>query len=104
MPKPTLVPEDNHTEHEAIECMLEGLKDWRPDLNYPESHSDMEACFRGLFVMFQVKRRSKPRPLRFPCVECDGLGYLNIKPDSAGIKSSVACKTCGGKKYSEQKL
>lgn len=30
---------------------------WRPDLPYPESHSDMQGAVRGLLRMFKVERR-----------------------------------------------
>jgi hypothetical protein len=33
----------------VIAAMLAGLRSWRPDLDYPQSFSDMQACVRGLF-------------------------------------------------------
>jgi len=44
-------------ESNIIETLLAGHKEWRPDLAYPESHSDMQGAVRGLLRMFEVKRR-----------------------------------------------
>jgi len=49
---------------DVIETLLESHKRWRPDLSYPESHSDMLGAVMGLFEMFEVKRR--PLPFRIP--------------------------------------
>ena len=57
MPKPRLKPPLDTLESQVIETLLAGLKEWRPDLNYPESHSDMQGCVRALLRMFEVKRR-----------------------------------------------
>ena len=50
MPKPTLTPGLDALEYELIVAMKRGLKRWRPDLSYPESYSDMQACARGIIT------------------------------------------------------
>lgn len=63
MPKPPLAKEeDRATERHMIETALAGLKRWRPDLDFPQSYSDMEACVRALMTMFDVRRRPLPEP------------------------------------------
>lgn len=57
MPKAPLVPHLATLEGELIETLLAGLHQWRPDLNYPASHSDMQSAVRALLTMYQVKRR-----------------------------------------------
>jgi len=53
-----LLKEPFHTlENEIIETLIAGHHEWRPDLSYPESYSDMQAAVRGLLRMFEVKRR-----------------------------------------------
>lgn len=44
-------------ESDIIATLIAGHKKWRPDLAYPESHSDMQAAVRGLIRMYDVKRR-----------------------------------------------
>jgi hypothetical protein len=58
MSKPRLKPEYAMLECDIIDTLLGGLKEWRPDLSYPESHSDMQGCVRALLRMYQVKRRA----------------------------------------------
>ena len=36
---------------------MAGHHQYRPDLSYPESHSDMSAAVRALLRMYEVKRR-----------------------------------------------
>lgn len=57
MPKPHLLPEYAALEREIIETFLAGHHEWRPDLPYPESHSDMSGGARALMRMFEIKRR-----------------------------------------------
>lgn len=57
MPKPTLQEPYRTLENQMIETALAGLKEWRPDLSYPESASDMQGCMRALLTMFEIKRR-----------------------------------------------
>jgi hypothetical protein len=96
MPKPFLHPDDERLEVDAVETMLAGLKEWRPDLNYPESHSDMQACFRAVLRMFELKRRPLPRPLRLRCPDCEGtkLCYLKAEP---GFVEKRTCPRCHGR-------
>jgi hypothetical protein len=63
MPKPTLKEPFRTLEGDMIETMVAGLKEWRPDLDYPQSHSDFQGCVRGLFRMFDIKRLPLPRDL-----------------------------------------
>ena len=57
MPKPTLKEPVQSLTHDMIETMLAGLHEWRPDLAYPESHSDMQGCVRALLRMYKIERR-----------------------------------------------
>ena len=57
MSKSRLKPPMDQLESNIIETLLAGHKEWRPDLAYPESHSDMQGAVRGLLRMFEVKRR-----------------------------------------------
>lgn len=57
MPKPRLADHLERLEADIIETLLAGHHEWRPDLAYPESHSDMQGAVRGLLKMFEVKRR-----------------------------------------------
>lgn len=65
MPKRTLKPELAQLERDIIETLIAGHKEWRPDLHYPESHSDMQAAVRGLMRMFKVERRALPYELEY---------------------------------------
>ena len=65
MPKPTLSTEQAVLERELIEPMLAGLKEWRSDLDYPESHSDMQACARAVMRMFNITRAALPNELKY---------------------------------------
>ena len=57
MAKPMLKPEYAKLESEIIQTFLAGHHEWRPDLDYPESHSDMAGGVRALLRMFEIKRR-----------------------------------------------
>lgn len=65
MPKRRLKEEVRILEDQIIETLLAGHKEWRPDLSYPESHSDMQGAVRGLLRMFEVKRRPLPKELEY---------------------------------------
>ncbi len=90
MPKPPLVPELALLEHEIIQTMTAGLHQWRSDLSYPASYSDMQACVRGLLVMFDVKRRPLPEPLPSPCEFCKGTEEW--RQDEVTVKKCPKCK------------
>lgn len=102
MPKPFLKAEDSLLESQIIETMLAGLKLWRPDLSYPESHSDMQGCVRALMSCFEVKRRPLPTPLRVLCHECDGIGHF-IKIES-GCRHLTTCVRCNGRGHFPSEL
>jgi len=57
MPKPTLTPQYQDLCDEIIKTFLAGHHQWRPDLGYPESHSDMMGGAHALIRMFEIKRR-----------------------------------------------
>lgn len=57
MSKPTLKEPFYTLEGQIIDTLLAGHHEWRPDLAYPESHSDMAGAVRGLLRMYDVKRR-----------------------------------------------
>jgi hypothetical protein len=57
MAKSRLKAPMDQLESDIIETLIAGHKEWRPDLPYPESHSDMQGAVRGLLRMFEVKRR-----------------------------------------------
>lgn len=57
MAKSSMKPEFNILEKQILETFLAGHKEARPDLSYPESHSDMQSGIRALIVMFDIKRR-----------------------------------------------
>lgn len=84
MPKPTMLEADEKLERDIIETMLAGLKQWRPDLQYPESYSDTQGCVRALLMMFSIERRALVKPLRLKCPDCEGLGHLvtRLDPDT----------------------
>lgn len=52
-------------ENDMIETMKAGLHEWRSDLSWPESYSDMQACVRGVLRMFNVERRPLPVDLEY---------------------------------------
>ena len=47
---------------DIIETLLAGHHVARPDLRYPESHSDMTWAVIGLLQKYDVKLRPLPRP------------------------------------------
>lgn len=57
MAKRSLIPQQAQLESDIIETLIAGHKEWRPDLSYPQSHSDMQGAVRGLLRMFDIKRR-----------------------------------------------
>ena len=98
MPKPSLSPPYDALERDIIETLLAGLKEWRPDLAHPESHSDMQGCVRALLVMYDVKRRPLPLKLPSPCPDCEGLGQFTRM--EGGVPYRTTCPKCEyGKVY-----
>lgn len=57
MSKRSLKKPMDQLESDIIATLIAGHKEWRPDLAYPQSHSDMEGAVRGLLRMFKVERR-----------------------------------------------
>lgn len=57
MAKPRLGEIETLIESTLIAWMKDGLEKWRPDLDYPESYSDMQACARG--IMSGLRELSK---------------------------------------------
>lgn len=43
-----------------VETMTAGLKEWRSDLEYPESHSDWRSCIDAVMRKYDVKLRPIP--------------------------------------------
>lgn len=97
MPKPFLIEEDSILERNIIETLIAGLHEWRNDLSYPESYSDMQACVRGLMKMYEIIRRPIAVPLRIKCHFCNGIGDF-IKFEGS-MKLSETCKECKGYGY-----
>lgn len=52
-------------EGQIIDTMLAGHHEWRPDLAYPESHSDMQSGVRALLRRFEIKLRPIDKPLTY---------------------------------------
>lgn len=57
MPKPDLKPKYNQLQFDIIKTMLAGLNEWRSDLQFPESGSDMQACVHALLREYKIERR-----------------------------------------------
>jgi hypothetical protein len=57
MAKPLMKPEFEQLKADLTETMIAGLHEWRADLSYPQSHSDLQACLMAVFRMFEIKRR-----------------------------------------------
>lgn len=67
--------------HQIIETMLAGNGG-----KYPESHSDMNYCVRGLLKMYDVKRR--PLAIDLPYAD-------EAVEHSAQADTETTCPTCG---------
>jgi len=65
MPKPFLKEPDATLEMQLIETMLAGFHEWRPDLDYPESHSDMQGCARAIMRRYDIKTRPLDKELEY---------------------------------------
>jgi hypothetical protein len=62
MPKPTFQPVFHKIESKLIEILVRGHHRWRPDLNYPESHSDMQGAVRELMAVLNIKEIPEDLP------------------------------------------
>ena len=65
MAKPTLAEPFHTLEGELLETFMAGHKSYRPDLSYPQSHSDVIAGIRAIMTMFEIKRSPLPVELKF---------------------------------------
>ena len=98
MPKPRLIDEEAKLEGDLIDTLFAGLKEWRPDLSFPESYSDMSGCARAIMRMFEIKRRPLAVNLKIRCSYCDGTGSFNRLIDDRLLNKDT-CTKCGGKGY-----
>lgn len=98
MSKPQLIDEDSKLEHELIQTFIAGHKEWRPDLPYPESHSDMQAGIRALLKMFKIERRPIAEPLKIKCGYCKGLREFTTEVEKHHFQTKK-CDECKGKGY-----
>jgi hypothetical protein len=96
-----LIEEDARLEHEIIETFLAGHKEWRPDLHYPESHSDMQGGVRALLRMYKIERRAIAAPLRLKCPECNGVGKF-VWITGPNERKEETCKKCSGKRFIQE--
>ncbi len=88
MAKPTL-KEALRTQCEMIETMLAGLHEWRPDLKYPESHSDMQRCVRALLRVYKVERRHVAIYLEYAEVERRLNEYPKLKKATDALSADL---------------
>jgi hypothetical protein len=66
MPKPGLKSvAETLLVNDIIETLIAGHKQWRPDLSYPESHSDMTGAVYGLLSKYEIKLRPLPKFLEY---------------------------------------
>jgi len=103
MSKPDIREPYRSLEEDLFATMKVGLKEWRPDLNFPESYSDFQGCIRALFRMFEIKRR--PLAIRMeeilePEPRCPWCG-ISLKGQacvySGNDSTFVLCDSCGKK-------
>lgn len=67
--KPALRPPFDQLAGDLIATILGGFHEWRPDLNYPQSHSDMQGGVMAVLRKYDVKLR--PVPLDRSEIEVD---------------------------------
>lgn len=60
MPKPPLKAKFSRLEDDIIETLIAGHQQYRPDLPYPQSHSDLSGGVRALMRRFDIKPRAIP--------------------------------------------
>jgi len=93
MPNPPLREPFATLSRDLLAAMVAGLHDWRPDLNYPESHSDMQACVLGILSRFELTPRVAPLDLKDMIRSrdaaewggsSDALGDVGTKPNGDG--------------------
>jgi hypothetical protein len=97
MAKPAL-REPFHTIMENIaQAMVDGLHNWRPDLSYPESYSDMQGCILELMSRFELLPRRVP--LKLADMVADGVAAprcgccgQDVEPTQRGRRCRLAQK------------
>lgn len=60
MSKPSLREPFATLEGDLAETMIAGLHEYRHDLDYPESHSDLAGCIRAVLRKYDIKLRPVP--------------------------------------------
>ena len=60
MPKPFLREPYATIAADLASTMIAGLKEWRRDLDYPQSHSDLRGCIDAVLRKYDVKLREVP--------------------------------------------
>ena len=60
MPKSRLQEPYRTLEGDLIKGMAVGLHVWRPDLDFPASYSDMQACVREILRHYKLTRIIPP--------------------------------------------
>lgn len=95
MPQAPLIDEQKVMASSMMSSFMAAFKQFRPDLDYPESASDMQAGFRGVLRMFNVSRASLPNQLWTPCPDCDGTGKHTVDNDPHHKNSCKRCMNSG---------
>lgn len=99
MPKPDLIYEDEQLVSDLIKTFIEGHKQYRPDLGYPESHSDMKGGMMALLRMFKIERRGIAIPNKIKCHHCHGRGkfetMVNNDPNHVNVSYCGMCNRQG---------
>lgn len=93
MPKPRLAEPQRSLSTQIINALLAGLKIYRPDLSYPQSHSDMDACVRNLMQMFKIELSPVHIPLRYDRNDVEQC-FARVSIDSQG-GDVVGREPCG---------
>lgn len=96
MAKPTLKEPLRSLENDLIETFMAGHAEWRPDLPYPESHSDMQAGMMAVLRMFEIKKRPIAIDLPLHCSTCNDTGDItSYQPgDTSVIVRRETCPDC----------
>jgi hypothetical protein len=85
-PPPQPRPSDLRTAPHLLAAMRLGLNEWRPDLNYPESHSDMLGCVFAVLAGFDVQPRAVPfrlEDMAWPALDADAVDTADHAPSPA---------------------
>jgi hypothetical protein len=99
MPKPMLREPFASLEADLIETMIGGLHEYRSDLSYPESHSDMAGCIRAVLRKYDLKLRAvvldrseieAPEPMCPVCGKSTNGGTLTTLVRQPGVSKGVS--------------